>query len=233
MMAFVDLWRATLTRSSQEIATLARFLDAPEIARANAFRSERDRRRFIVSRATLRCLLARYIGNRPEGVTFVGSPQGKPEVSDNRLGSSLHFNLSHSADVLLCAIADRKVGVDVETMKHHDDMARVALHFFSSEESRRFFDLADVERTEFFFRTWVRKEAFVKATGEGLSRDTRGFTVQMPPSAGIVVHSADGSRHVDDSFRVYDLPDIGENLAAIALEGGDATTSFQYREWPE
>lgn len=232
-MAFVDLWRATLARSSHEVATLERFLDASEIARANAFRAERNRQRFIVSRATLRCLLARYMGNRAECVTFAGSPRGKPEMSDNKPGSSLHFNLSHSGDVMLCAIADRKVGVDVETMKRHDDMDRVALHFFSSEESRRFFDLADGERTEYFFRTWVRKEAFVKATGEGLSRDTTSFTVQMPPSAGIVVHSADGSRFVDSSFRVYDLPDIGENFAAIALENSGDAPCFGYREWPE
>ena len=232
-MAFVDLWRATLAHSSREVAILERFLDAAEMARANAFRSKRNRQRFIVARATLRCLLARYSGTRPERVAFMSSPEGKPEISDNSSGNSLRFNMSHSGDVMLCAIANRKVGVDVEIMKHHDDMDRVALHFFSSEESRRFLDLADVERTEFFFRTWVRKEAFVKATGEGLSRDTTSFTVQMPPSAGIVVHSSDGSRHIDRSFRVYDLPDIGENFAAIALEGGAPTPAFHYREWPE
>jgi 4'-phosphopantetheinyl transferase len=132
---------------------------------------------------------------------------------------------------MLCAIADRKVGVDVEAVKDNDDMDGVAHHFFSSDESRKFRELADSERKEFFFRTWVRKEAFVKATGEGLARDTTTFAVQMPPSPGIVVHSSDGSHQLDNTFQVYDLPDIGEHFAAIALESGDSVPAFHYREW--
>jgi 4'-phosphopantetheinyl transferase len=231
-MASVDLWRGTLSRSADDVARLQRFLDAAEIARANAFRSERNRQRFVVSRATLRCLLARYTGNRPEQVTFADSPGGKPELSDTR-GGSIHFNLSHSGDVMLCAIADRKVGVDVETMKHHDDMERVALHFFSSDESQTFFDLSGGDRAKFFYRTWVRKEAFLKATGEGLARDTTSFTIQTPPSAGVVVHYANGSRRTDLKFSVYDLPDIEEDFAAIALEGNGPTPLFHYHEFPE
>ena len=232
-MAFVDLWRATLARSNREVALLERLLDPGEVARANAFRSDRNRQRFIVSRATLRRLLARYTGDRPERVTFADSARGKPEISPGNQGESPRFNLSHSDDVMLCAIADRKVGVDLEGTKHHDDMDRVARHFFSSEESARFFEMTGADRSEFFFRTWVRKEAFVKATGEGLSRDTTSFTIQMPPCTGIVVHFADGSKHFDNSFRVYDLPDIGENFAAVALENSGPPPSFEYREWPE
>jgi 4'-phosphopantetheinyl transferase len=232
-MGFVHLWHATLARSSGDVALLQRFLDAAEIARANAFRSEGNRERFIVAHATLRCLLASYSGIPPERVTFVGSPGGKPEISGDKPDTSLRFNLSHSGDDMLCAIADRKVGVDVEKIKNSDDMDRIAFHFFSSDESRMYSEMPHTERTEFFFRTWVRKEAFVKATGGGLSRDTTSFTVQMPPSAGIVVHSSDGSRHLECSFQVYDLPDIGENFAAIALEGGGAMPELRYREWPD
>ena len=229
--AGVDVWRMRLAREAGEVAALHALLDPAEQSRARMFRAERDRRRFVVARATLRTLLAEYAGLDPHRVTLIVRAGGKPIVSNDGANGSLHFNLSHCGELAVCAIADREVGVDVEQLKHHDDMERVAQHFFADEEARRLRTLAGMERTRFFFRTWVRKEAYLKATGEGLARRTTSFTVQTP-GAGVTIVAPDGSCRVDASYQVYDLPDIDDHFAAVALAGSGAAPAIHYREWP-
>ena len=110
---------------------------------------------------------------------------GKPVLDRGGDCERLHFNLSHSGSVALCAIADREVGVDIEQVKHHGDIERVARHFFSRTEAETVCSLSGIDRTRCFFRTWVRKEAYIKATGEGLARDPATFTANEAPTPGV------------------------------------------------
>jgi 4'-phosphopantetheinyl transferase len=231
-MVRVDVWRTSLARAPDEVARLEQLLDVEEKRRATMFRADRDRRRFIVARATLRTLLANHAGLDPRRITFVVSEGGKPVVSNDGVGASMHFNLSHCGELALCAIADREVGVDVEQLRHHHDIERVAQHFFSRKEVKTLEMLSGTDCIRFFFRTWVRKEAFVKATGEGLARSTASFTVMEPPETGVTLHSPDGSSRADNSYRVYDLPDIDDHFAAVALAAGGPPAEMRYREWP-
>lgn len=230
IQAGADVWRIPLARPPGEVAALHALLDPAEQSRARMFRAERDRRRFVVARATLRALLAEYSGAEPRSVRFIVRPGGKPVVACDAMTGALHFNLSHCGDLALCAISSREVGVDLEQLKRHEDIERVARHFFSGEEARTLGTLSGIERTLFFFRTWVRKEAYLKATGEGLARDTTSFTVREP-GTGVTLHGADGGHRTDDSYGVYDLPDIDDHFAALALAGAGTAAAIQYREW--
>jgi 4'-phosphopantetheinyl transferase len=226
----VDVWRIGLARPAEEVNALNQLLDPAERRRASMFRAERDRRRFVVARATLRMVLADYAGVAPDGVKLIVRPGGKPILAGDDVSGAMHFNLSHSGDVALCAVTDREVGVDVEQVKQHDDMERVAQHFFSEVEARTLGALSGMDRTHFFFRTWVRKEAYLKASGEGLGRDTTRFTVH-DRGAGVTLHTSDGCK-ADDSYNVYDLPDTGDHFAAVALAAVGSAPAIQYREWP-
>jgi 4'-phosphopantetheinyl transferase len=151
-----------------------------ERARSARLRFEHDRRRFIVARGALRTLLGRYLGIHPAAIRFVYNSYGKPELSPD-LSSGLRFNLSHSADLALIAIAaDAAVGVDVEQIRPQPDAAAIgSLHL----------------NDQAFFRWWTRKEAYVKARGEGLELDAaspdpappRGWTLHpLHPAPGYV-----------------------------------------------
>ena len=196
-MQDVHVWSASLDRPANEVRELHEILDSVERARAAKFRNERDRRRFIVARATLRTLLGDYTDTEPHRVALRVLPGGKPAL-ERESKSALHFNVSHCGDLALFAFADREVGIDVERMAPHAEMSRVATHFFSRDEASAFEQLTGIEQTRFYFRTWVRKEAYLKATGSGLAVDTA--TVVM-----------------GNGYAVHDLDDIEDHVAAVAV----------------
>ena len=145
-MTAVDCWCVRLDVSPGDLGST---LTGDERERCARFRFARDRRRFVVAHGVLRRLLGRYLGVRPEGLRFERNEFGKPRLSP-RFDRRLRFNLSHSADVALIAVAvDAEVGVDVEYI-------------------RALPDLADDPRA--FLGDWTRKEAYVKARGESLAR---------------------------------------------------------------
>jgi 4'-phosphopantetheinyl transferase len=226
----VDVWRIQLARSATEVAALESMLDSAERCRASMFRFERDRSRFVVAHAALRSILGEYAGVEPRRVNLSLRSGGKPVMSCDGMTSTLHFNLSHSGDLALCAVSDREVGVDCERLRCHEDIERVARQFFSSDETHALKRRSGIDQTRFFFRTWVRKEAYVKATGEGLACDTTSFTVENC-EAGMTVHDGDGRGRTDDLFCVYDLPDVDDYFAAIALSGVPSLPGVEYRDW--
>lgn len=194
----IHVWRASLVRPAAEVAALHDILDAAERSRAGKFHHERDQRRFVVARATLRTLLGELTATAPRAVPLCVLPGGKPALGGENAIDGLHFNVSHCGDLALFVFADREVGIDVERVAPHGDMGRVAAHFFSADEKAAFERLAQAERARFFFRTWVRKEAYVKATGTGLALDPAKVSVA-------------------EGYSVHDLDDIGDYVAAVAF----------------
>ena len=153
-----------------------------ERLKASRFAFARDRRRFIVGRARLRQLLASRLMVRPEAVQFDYGPRGKPTLSRRFAGADLHFNVSHSGDAAVCAFSrGREVGVDVEVVHALRDADEVAAHFFSHGECEAYMALAPHDRPRGFFNCWTRKEAFIKALGEGLHFPLDRFDVSLAP----------------------------------------------------
>jgi 4'-phosphopantetheinyl transferase len=174
----VHVWRATLAWPDIAAHRLEQYLSADERDRMERFRFERDRRRYLVGRGLLRSLLGRYLDVAPQDLRFETTAAGKPHLASGQ--GQLQFNLAHSGEYVLIAIADgRAVGIDVEEVRDNFDTGQLATQFFSPHEQREFEMLTGRARIEAFFECWTRKEAYVKARGEGLSLPLGQFDVSL------------------------------------------------------
>jgi 4'-phosphopantetheinyl transferase len=170
------LWSIALDRADHEVERLAALLGPDERARAERFVFPRDRRRFVVARAALRTILGRYLDHPPGRVAFTYGPRGKPSVAGGP-----EFNLAHSHELALCAVARRAVGVDLEWRRPIEHLEEVAQTAFSPNERMALLALPAAERPDGFLRCWTRKEAYVKARGDGLHLPLDGFDVSLDP----------------------------------------------------
>lgn len=176
----IYVWRVDVTHPDAHPDNLIDLLSDHERRRSLEYKFPRDGKRFIVVRAALRHILATFLGTEPRYLEFSTGSRGKPHLTNQ----DLQFNVSHSGAVALIALAhDRKLGVDIEEMRQIDDAVSIARRFFAPEEAHRLgamTDSATIMRA--FFECWTRKEAFIKATGEGLSRPLNEFHVSFFPN---------------------------------------------------
>ena len=178
----VDIWRINLARQSDRIQRCSCLLSPDEVQRASRFYFERDRRRFTVARGAMREILSRYAGLAAKDLCFSYGPKGKPELSGGLEHSGIKFNLSHSSEVALLAVTRGLiVGVDIEWIKAEFATEDIAEHFFSPIEVQTLQALPADQRAEAFFSCWTRKEAYIKALGEGLSVPLDRFAVAFAP----------------------------------------------------
>ena len=174
----VHVWRCELEQPAVRYEEFLRVLDDDERARASRFHFEKHRRHFVVGRSVLRLLLGRYLETQPEDVRFCYGPQGKPALDGEHRESSLRFNASHSGELALYAFfQDHEVGVDVELIKGDFATEEIAERFFSAGEIKVLSALPVPEKPVAFFKTWTRKEAYIKAIGSGLSHPLDQFDV--------------------------------------------------------
>lgn len=167
----IHLWRADLDRHMDSLPVLEQTLDAGEREKAGEFHSQADRNRFILARAILRTILAKYLNTQPGQLTFCYGPQGKPELA----GGSVRFNVSHSDGLALYAISGvHDVGVDVERVRPGVE-EDVAGWLFPLRAIRFLEALPQPARRHAFFQGWARMEAYQKARGEGLALSFENF----------------------------------------------------------
>ncbi|MCA1591774.1 MAG: 4'-phosphopantetheinyl transferase superfamily protein [Acidobacteria bacterium] len=218
----VHVWRATLSSGREGIAAFWSVLAANERQRANSFHFERDRERFIVARGILRTLLGRYLSVKPEQLCFGYTHFGKPALSDTTGAGGLRFNLSHSGEVALFAFAQgRELGVDIEQVQEDFDALRLAEQFFSVSEAATLLALPAEAQGLAFFNCWTRKEAYIKAIGEGLSHPLNCFDVSLTPGeeATLLCHRNDPNETL--RWKIRELSPGNGYAAAIAVEGND------------
>ncbi len=193
----VHLWRAPLVQT----AAIVRHTVSPsECTRAERFRFDKDRERFIAGRGLLRMILARYLADEGAALQFNVGAHGKPTLA--RPNNSLRFNLSHSGDLLLLAVMEaREVGVDIELMRPDVPFASVAQHCLAPEEASQIALLPDSEKACRFYELWTSTEARVKASGVGLV----GASKLIEP----------------DRWSLLTLTPAAGYAAALAVEGSD------------
>lgn len=176
----VHVWRMRLDVPEACLSELGQLLSADEHARAERFRFERDRRRYVAGRAFLRRLLGYCLGDEPGGLQFRYGAKGKPLTVDG--APHLRFNLSHSRGLAVYAVtSERELGVDIETVRPLIGAENIALRFFSASESAALRRLPESQKIEGFFNCWTRKEAWLKAVGDGLSRPLSDIDVSLVP----------------------------------------------------
>jgi 4'-phosphopantetheinyl transferase len=219
----VHVWRTALEQSPGKVESLLSTLTADERDRAERFHFQRDRDRFIIARGTLRAILGRYLGIEPDALRFSYSDHGKPSLVDEHR-ANLRFNVSHSHKLALFAFAvTRELGVDLEWIRADVADEQIAERFFSAEEVGVLRMLPKEIQSEAFFNCWTRKEAYIKAIGEGLSMPLSRFVVSLAPGDPAALLSANGSTTDSEVSRwlLRDLdPGIGYKGAIIA-EGRD------------
>ena len=181
----VHLWRLPLLASAGDLFALQALLSEDERQRAIRYRFDRDRLRYTIARGMLRRILAAYLGRPPAELKFGYGERGKPflqltESGSGARGRSLEFNLSHSGELALFAVASgRAIGVDVEQERALEDWAAIAERFFAAGEQAAIARLPQKERQRAFFDCWARKEAYIKAVGDGLAIPLDGFEVSV------------------------------------------------------
>jgi 4'-phosphopantetheinyl transferase len=176
----MHVWMSTIELADEVIARLSSWLSDDERERAARFRHQRHRGKFIASRAMMRGVLARYVDQGPGDIEFEYLSLGKPKLAAALRDAGLEFNLSHSGSIALCAVTRGSwVGVDVEHIRELRDMQGLANRFFSPDEARQLEHEPEDERLASFFRCWTRKEAYVKAIGQGISCPLDSFAVSI------------------------------------------------------
>jgi 4'-phosphopantetheinyl transferase len=189
----LHVWCMTLVVPDDTYANLQTVLSPVERERAARFHAEGVRRRFVVAHAGLRSILSWYVGVEPAELVFNRGVYGKPTLPAGCGDGTVCFNLSHSADVAVCAVArGHEVGIDVEQIRENVSTERIAAQFFSAQEQALLTERGNT--TVAFSRIWVRKEACLKATGEGIGGGLRNFSVTLADGAEVVVPSEVGDR---------------------------------------
>lgn len=161
-------------------------LSSDERERAARFHFERDRQHYCATRAVLRILLGAYLETSPRDLGFQYSDKGKPALALRHEGCGIAFNASHSGDFALLGFTRRShIGVDIEKIRDDFDTASIARRFFSAREQDELSRLPADQQHQAFFRCWTRKEAFIKALGEGLSHPLNQFDVSLGSSGRV------------------------------------------------
>jgi 4'-phosphopantetheinyl transferase len=226
----VHLWRVNLDLPPDKIEELAQILSADEKARAERFYFQQHRHRFIVARGTLRTILGHYLAIEPHRIEFEYSPRGKPKLAQSFGGKRIEFNLSHSQDLALYGFTrDRAIGVDLEYMRPMTDAQKIAQRFFSAQESAVIDALPESEKLMAFFRGWTAKEAYLKATGDGLAGSLDRVEVSLAPDEPMRLLAIDGNVQAAAGWRLHSLVPAANYLATIAIEGHDWTLSCWQR----
>ncbi|MBR8827833.1 MAG: 4'-phosphopantetheinyl transferase superfamily protein [Gomphosphaeria aponina SAG 52.96 = DSM 107014] len=215
----VHVWRANLNLPIARVNELVNILSEDEEKRANRFYFEEHRKRFIVARGTLRLILAQYLAIAPEKFKFKYSDKGKPSLK----GEQLQFNVSHAEDLALYGFTlERKIGVDVEYVRKVRDVENIAERFFSEREAEIIKQLAPEEKITAFLHFWTGKEAYFKATGEGISGGLDEIEIDL--NSGLLRIKGDSQAAL--GWCLYKIIPGKDYLGTVAVEGQDLKLSF-------
>ena len=224
----VHVWRASLTVSETRLADFDAILAEDERARAARFRNPLHGAHYTVGRGVLRMLLGRYLRRQPPDIHFSYSEYGKPFIKD---GAALRFNLSHSQELALYAFTlQREIGIDIEYLRAVPARDQIAEQFFSPNEIEVLRALPAAQQDTGFFNCWTRKEAYIKAHGEGLSLPLHQFDVTLAPGDPATLLETRVALDHADRWTLQALLPGGNYVAALAVEGHDWTLSTW--QWP-
>jgi len=231
----IHLWTVGIGEGQPPDVLRARaaLLTPDEAQRADRFLRPADRDRFVLARAALREILAQYVGRSPSALVLGTGPHGKPMLiagdgaGDGGASERLpEFNVSHSGDIAVVALtADQAVGVDLEQIRSMPDADRMAARFFSVNEYAQYCTINPESRLDAFFRCWTRKEAYIKARGEGLSLSLQSFDVTLTPSERPRVLRIDDGTDEAAFWSLREFEPAAGYVGAVAARMRDVTLS--------
>lgn len=223
----LEIWQVSIDPAQSLPDDWTEILSADELVRARRFRRDADQRRFVLGRHALRCILAHHAGIPAANICFAYGTAGKPAAPD----LEIEFNVSHAHDLMLVAVSDLPVGVDVEYTTAIHELMDVARDHFSRDEMRQLNALPMNERIAVFYRIWTRKEALVKAVGDGLLMPLDAFSVSLQAATAWRELSTAGD--VVSDWRVFGFVPAADYVAALAIDrryDGAAPAFREYRD---
>jgi 4'-phosphopantetheinyl transferase len=224
----IHIWRVFLDPAPGQVESLGRALSPDEWERAHRFRFDKHRRQYVVGRGALRALAAAYVGARPEEIKFSYGPRGKPFLAPPFDGGGLQLNLSNSDEMALVGfVRGREIGVDVEYMRPMTDCEEIAERFFSESERQTLRTIPFPAKQEAFFNCWTRKEAYLKAVGEGLAAPLDSFDVTLALDEPPRMLTLKGDPTPAASWFFHHLRPADSYVGAVAIEGG----TWDVRTW--
>lgn len=223
----VDIWKIQLVLPDPLVKKCEKVLSPDETERMRRFVFERDRKNYTVARSSLRIILSRYLGVKPERIRFSYTPFGKPQLDPASHPNAISFNLSHSGNLALVAIARKgMIGIDIEYMHEKKDMKDIYTRYFSTSEIEAIDNLPRDKKTDAFYSYWTCKEAFVKAVGKGLQFPLDRFSVSFRAQGTPEISSIDHARYRAEQWSLRSL-NIGDDYrAAVAFTGRDVPVTF-------
>jgi 4'-phosphopantetheinyl transferase len=213
----IHVWAVRSLAGNDCLPSLRDTLSCDELQRAAAFRFEKHKNHYIVTRGLLRAILGRYIAKPAEAIEFRYAPQGKPYLRDAD-SYKLQFNLSHSENCVVYAVTlNGELGIDVEHIKELPDMNSIARRFFSEAEVADLEAVSSELRAESFYKCWTRKEAYIKAVGSGLSLPLDRFRVSVLPGQPAALLSLQDGADSASSWSMHDLRPWDGFVGALAI----------------
>lgn len=195
-------------------------LSGEERQQQQRFYFSRDRHRYLVTRALVRTMLSDYSAVRPEDWRFTPGAHGRPEITNPApFDTPLSFNISHTRDMIMLGIAQRAIGVDVESVQIERSSLEIARRYFSSREVTDLNAVPQAEQYEHFFHYWTLKEAYIKARGMGLSLPLEQFSFYFPGARDIKISFDPELDDRPEHWRFWLFKPTADHVAAAGLEG--------------
>jgi len=220
----IVVWRAQVSTSLYVMACLQRYLDAKDLARAARFRFPEDRARYVLGRAMVRESISRYLHREPGALALKYTNRGRPLLVGD---DSIQFSISHAKDWVAIALTSRaSVGVDLEYLRADLAVPEIAERIFSADDLQRFEALPRGDKLASFFRAWTRKEAYLKATGEGIAEALQEVSVSFGPEEMATLH--DTRAHMaHQPWRLLTMPMPENYMGSLACD--DFSKCVDYR----
>ena len=229
----IHVWLAALDVPDARMQELHCLLASDEVERAGRFSFQSDRRHYVVARGLLRCILSHYTKMEPERLLFRHNSFGKPELNGEHNKAVVSFNLSHSHGLALYAVtASRQVGIDLERIRPIAACEKIAKRYFSKWEYAEMAALPSSVWREAFLACWTRKEAYIKARGEGLSISLCRFSVSVAPDEPARLVEIMDEMDRTSNWSLYSLIPAPGYIAAVAIKGCDFRLKCsRYGDW--
>jgi 4'-phosphopantetheinyl transferase len=222
----IHVWAASLAVESDVLIRLSELLSPDEHQRVARFKFDRHRNRFIAGRGILRSVLSGYANRDPADLVFNYAKHGKPELVFHARPLPLQFNLAHSVDLALIAVTTLgPIGVDVEEVRPVKDAGDLVARFFSARENGLFQNVAEDRKPAAFFNLWTRKEALLKATGEGITGGLNRVEVSFLPGDRAEFLAVDGDAAKARTWTLEALKPAGGFTGAVAVQSVNAPIS--------
>jgi len=226
----VHLWSVSFDTPSEKLGYFRSTLSADEKERADRFLKIEDRELYTITRGALRSLLGAYLAIEPREVEFAYNTLGKPSLAGMGVQAALNFSVSHSgAQALLGFARGRRIGVDLERVSADADVLELAERYFSSNEFETLRSLTAEMQHEAFYCGWTRKEAYLKARGEGIFFGLERVEVSLVPGERAIIKKVSDDPNVSENWILEHLLPAPNYIGAVAAEGHDIT--FRFFRW--